>query len=77
MMTVIEFIYDRKYPVAIAADGGSMRFPPNVFEQVVSDYEKYKAENLPISPVIRCEHKNKKWIPQIAETYCPNCREIL
>jgi hypothetical protein len=52
MMTIIEFIYDRKYPVAIAADGGSMKFPPNVFEQVVSDYEKYKAENLPISDVV-------------------------
>jgi hypothetical protein len=44
MMTIIEFIYDRKYPVAIAADGGSMKFPPNVFEQAVSDYEKYKSE---------------------------------
>lgn len=25
----------------------------------------------------RCEHKTKKWIAQIAETYCPMCREIL
>jgi hypothetical protein len=24
-----------------------------------------------------CEHKNKKWISEIAETYCPSCREIL
>jgi hypothetical protein len=25
----------------------------------------------------RCEHKGKKWIQEIAETYCPMCREIL
>jgi len=31
-----------------------------------------QSEQLP-----RCEHKNKKWVQQIAENYCPECREIL
>lgn len=25
----------------------------------------------------KCKHKSKKWVEQIAETYCPMCREIL
>jgi len=44
-------------------------------EMAVEEEQVNKNES--ISPVIRCEHKKKKWIPQIAETYCPNCREIL
>jgi CTP-dependent riboflavin kinase len=33
--------------------------------------------NVVLPAVIKCEHNNKKWIPQIAETYCSSCREIL
>jgi hypothetical protein len=25
----------------------------------------------------KCDHKPKKWVEQIAETYCPECWEIL
>lgn len=47
-MSITDFIINRKYPVVIAADGGSMTFPPKVFEQVVSDYEVYKSKALGI-----------------------------
>jgi len=43
-----------------------------------------KVKNLTIPVVVgqseqlnRCEHKAKKFITAIAETYCPMCREIL
>jgi len=25
----------------------------------------------------QCQHKRKVWVKQIAETYCPECREII
>jgi hypothetical protein len=51
-MTIMDFIYDRKYPVSIAADGGSIKFPPFVFVKVVEDYLKYKSQESDSLPCV-------------------------
>jgi len=51
MMTLIEFIYDRNYPVRISADGGSTHFAHGLVEEIFEAYAQYKAENLSISGV--------------------------
>jgi hypothetical protein len=62
-MTLIEFIYDRNYPVRISADGGSTHFAPGLVEEIFEAYAQYKAENLPISDVTQWvaveDHKPK------------------